>query len=129
MCPTCLEPLESKTWLCRKCNAHLERSEAIEIVKKAYRESQNLLENPNQWHIDTFETFLSNFSQILHVNHLTNVAVKSKLVGFYGKEPGYTLGEMSKEMLQKKLKYGQDCLEVLKKIQPGLSSAKGKLRI
>ena len=60
---------------------------------------------------------------------MLNIRFKYKLAGFYGKQKGYTLAEAKKSgnrnHIDRKLELLKDCVEVIDRLEPGLSSFKG----
>merc|ERR1712080_717407 len=51
--------------------------------------------------------------------------VKYSLCGLYGRIPGYTMTEMSQEMIKKKKKLCQEVLEILNVLEPGKTKSRG----
>ena len=72
--------------------------------------------------------YLAKYSKKLHPNNVCMVRVKNKLAGFYGRLPGYTMLDMTmnRELLDRKQKLCEEALDVVDKLEPGLSSTKGK---
>ena len=61
----------------------------------------------------------------MHSNHMILVNLKFSLCGFYGRIPGYTMNEMTEEMLTRKKQLCEQTLAVLNKIDAGQSPRKG----
>ena len=106
----------------------MDSSEVSDMVTKANKDADSIMNDMYKWTMEDFEGFLTKYAKKLHPDHVLMVKVKSKMAGFYGKVPGYTMVELSqnKELIEKKLKLCQDAMKVLEKIEPGYGSLKGK---
>lgn len=113
---------------CDKCNLKMEVKESTEIIEEAFQRSKELLVNADNWTVDKYEAFLQTYSQKLHAKHMINISIKNKLVGFYGKLPGFTMQDLAKNnaLMDRKVELGNECLAILNGIQPGINSIKGK---
>ena len=56
------------------------------------------------------------------------IRIKNSLTGFYGRLPGYTMNDMAVNptLLDRKMELINDCISIIEKIEPGISSMKGK---
>jgi len=106
----------------------MDASEVSDMVTKANKDADSIMNDMYKWTMEDFEGFLTKYAKKLHPDHVLMVKVKSKMAGFYGKVPGYTMVELSqnKELIEKKLKLCQEAMKVLEKIEPGYGSLKGK---
>jgi len=72
------------------------------------------------------ERFLSQHQgKTVHANHMSLLNLKYSLCGFYGRVGGYTMNEMTEEMLRRKKQLCEETLAVLNKIDAGPSPRKG----
>ena len=99
------------------------------MIGKAYEESEGILNCPEYWTVDMCEMYLKKYACILHPDHMLMVRIKSKLAGLYGRCPGYDMMEMTynRAILDRKLQICRQALQVLERLQPGLSRARAVL--
>ena len=120
---------DKSDWKCQECLTTISISKALSINQNAYNDAIELIDNPNNLKVECYENYLSKYSKILHPNHMLNIHIKYKLAGFYGKQKGYTLAEAkksgSRNHIDRKLELLKDCIEVIDRLEPGLSSLKG----
>ena len=73
-----------------------------------------------------FEAFIKKYEgSILHSNHMLLTNLKYSLSGFYGRLPGYEMEEMNATTLSRKKEICEETLQVLNKIDPGISPRRG----
>ena len=79
------------------------------------------------WTVDTFEKYLKEFENILHPTNMCMIRIKNSLAGFYGRCPGYLVPNLmeNRKLLERKEKLTLEVLDILEKIEPGLSASKG----
>ena len=81
---------------CPNCQAVLDKNDAETMIEKAFQDSEHLLRHQDQWTVENFEGYLSKYEKQFHPDHLLSIGIKCKLAGFYGKLPGYTITDLSK---------------------------------
>ena len=106
----------------------MEKSKAEEIISSSYLEAEQLLQNSENHSLPKFEQFLIEYGRKLHPENLIMIRIKHSLCGFYGRYPGFTMNDMAMnpKLLERKIDLINECLETINKIEPGISSMKGK---
>lgn len=117
-------------WTCDNCKKSINAQEADNILQSAYKETENLLHNESNWSVAHYEKFLSDYKSILHPNNMCMVRIKNSLVGFYGRSAGYEVPALmaNPRLLERKIALAKNILEVVGKIEPGISSVKGNFK-
>ena len=118
-------------WICDTCDKPLNAQKAENILKTAYKETENLLDNQSNWTVKNYEKFLSDYNSILHPNNMCMIRIKNSLVGFYGRSAGYEVPVLmsNPKLLERKIALAKNVLEVVGKIEPGISSIKGNFKL
>ena len=117
-------------WTCDNCKKSVDPQEAENILKSAYKVTENLLNNQSNWSVANYEKFLSDYKSILHPNNMCMIRIKNSLVGFYGRSAGYEVPSLmaNPKLLERKIALAKNVLEVVGKIEPGISSVKGNFK-
>ena len=134
ICPKCnndglilsTNPLsETATWQCNNCSYVVTGQSMLRLVDTVFRELDDIDSN----NAEGFEEFLSKYRNVLHKNHYLCICAKHSLCQLYGRSEGYLIQELSLELLQRKEQYCRDLLEVIDRIEPGLSRLRGLWRL
>jgi len=111
--------------------ATITTSKALTVNLNAYNDALELFDNPKNWSVECYENYLKKYGKILHPNHALNIGIKYRLAGFYGKHKGYTLAEAkrsgNRNHIDRKLELLKECVQVIDRLEPGLSSFKGMM--
>ena len=122
---------DKSDWKCQDCLTTINISKALSVNLDGYNEALELFHNPKYSTVECYENYLTKYGKKLHPNHVLNISVKYKLAGFYGKHKGYTLADAKKsgnrKHIDRKLELLKECVEVIDKLEPGLSSFKGNI--
>ena len=120
---------DKSDWKCHECLATITTSKAFTVNLNAYNDALELFDNPKNWSVECYENYLKKYGKILHPNHALNIGIKYRLAGFYGKHKGYTLAEAkrsgNRNHIDRKLELLKECVQVIDRLEPGLSSFKG----
>lgn len=133
LCPKCsgqanglilpTEPLNEKAaWKCNKCKYTVTGQSMLLLVDKVFAE----LDAIDGTDADGLEDFLIKYRNVFHMNHYLCLCAKHSLCQLYGRTDGYLIHELSLELLQRKEKYCRDLLNVVNKIDPGISRLRGE---
>ena len=71
--------------------------------------------------VSGLESFIDDWSPILHPNHFILIGIKYYLCHFYGNAPGYQLREMSVQLLDRKIQLCKELLNIAQVLEPGAS--------
>ncbi|XP_064097943.1 SET domain-containing protein SmydA-8-like [Macrobrachium nipponense] len=117
-----LDPLDmNATWACQKCNNTIPGRNVFWGDQQLYKELRSF----DQSSAKPLEEFLDHYQKALHPKHRFFIEAKYALIKFYGNHPSYRYRDMTREQLEKKVKYCRDLLEVAEVIDPGLSLLRG----
>ena len=118
------------TWKCDGCDKSVSPQKAENIIKSAYEETEKLLKDQSNWSVKNYEKYLTDYNSILHPNNMCNMRIKNSLVGFYGRSAGYEVPVLmgNPKLLERKIVLAKNVLEVIGKIETGISSVKGNMR-
>ena len=106
----------SSNWVCRGCDKTFPRSQ-LEVTLKKLKIS---LDNVPADQPDKLESFLKIASKILHSNHCMLMEIKQRLMCLYGTTTNPAL-------ISRKLDLAEEVMEVMDKLDPGLTAWRGKL--
>lgn len=132
-CPKCssnglilsTEPLnENAPWKCNRCNYIVTGQSMLLLVDTVFKE----LDDIDGSDADALEGFLDKYRNVFHMNHYLCICAKHSLCQLYGRTEEYLIQNLSLELLQRKEKYCRELLNVVDKIEPGLSRLRGKFR-
>ena len=114
-------------WKCNTCSFTKTDEDVENLCFGIHAESEDLINSvPDQNSIKKFETFIKKYAgSILHTNHMLLTNLKYSLCGFYGRLPGYEMQEMSVAALTRKKQICDETLQVLNRIDPGISPRRG----
>ncbi|XP_004931692.3 SET domain-containing protein SmydA-8 [Bombyx mori] len=117
-------PLEENApWKCEKCDHSILSRQMVSGNNVLNQELSKLDKRGPK----DFEEFIGKYSQILHPrNHLV-VQAKLALVQIYGNYKGYTLSELSDNLLKRKIDICYELLEIADQLEPGWSKFRGTL--
>ncbi|CAK1555582.1 unnamed protein product [Leptosia nina] len=118
------DPLnETAPWSCAACGHSIE-SRQMFWGNNALKQD---LSKMNKSGPEEFEKFIKTYSNTLHqTNHLV-LQAKLALMQIYGNYEGYTLAELSDELLKRKVDICHELLEVADKLEPGWSKFRGTI--
>lgn len=71
--------------------------------------------------ITALETLLKQFSARLHPNHYCLLRIKRALLSLYGRQPGFTMDDVTVEQLKRKEKLGEEAMTVMARFDRGES--------
>ena len=114
-------------WKCTTCGNTKSEKEVENICCIIHKESEELTNSiPDKTSVSKFEAFIKKYEgSILHSNHMLLTNLKYSLSGFYGRLPGYEMQEMNATALSRKKEICEETLQVLNKIDPGISPRRG----
>ncbi|XP_061718853.1 SET domain-containing protein SmydA-8 isoform X1 [Cydia pomonella] len=114
---------ETANWKCEKCD-HFILSKQMFWGNNALKQDLNKLDRngPKQ-----FEEFIMKYSQTLHPSNHLVLQAKLALIQIYGNYKGYTLSDLSDNLLQRKIDLCHELLEIADKIEPGWTRFRGTL--
>ncbi|KAK7084472.1 hypothetical protein SK128_012410 [Halocaridina rubra] len=119
-----LDPLDlSSSWSCQKCNNTILGRSVMWGDQQLYKELRSLDNSSAK----PLEEFFDRYHKALHPKHRFFVEAKYGLVKFYGNHPDYRYRDMTREQLERKVKYCRELLELADVIDPGLSLFRGTL--
>lgn len=130
-CPKCMsnglilstDPLnENAPWKCNKCSYIVTGQSMLLLVDTVYKE----LDAIDGSNADGLEGFLTKYRNVFHKNHYLCICAKHSLCQLYGRTEGYLIQELPIELLRRKEEYCRELLEVVDKIEPGMSRLRGK---
>ena len=118
---------EDNTWKCTTCGNTKSEKEVENICWIIHKEAEELINSiPDKTSVSKFEAFIKKYEgSILHSNHMLLTNLKYSLSGFYGRLPGYEMQEMNATTLSRKKQICEESLQVLNKIDPGISPRRG----
>ncbi|KAM3965788.1 SET domain-containing protein SmydA-8 [Aphomia sociella] len=118
------DPLdEGALWRCEKCE-HFIQSRQMFWGNNALMQDLNKLKKGGP---KEYEDFIRRYSNTLHpLNHLV-VQAKLALIQIYGNYKGYTLSEISDQLLKRKIDLCHELLELADKLEPGWTRFRGTL--
>lgn len=115
-----INPLDDNTeWACSKCPVKMANNDVSLLVNQIGEEVDHVqLKNPT---VNELDTLLTKMLTFLHPNHYHVFAVTHSLIQLYGYQQGYTLSQISDELLSRKAKMCRELMYITKKIDPGNS--------
>jgi len=114
---------EESSWICDKCGEVFTSDQVENIVLKIKKSIEKIPEKD----VEKLEKFLRIAENILHPNHCLLVNVKKNLFGLYGTAPGLQLQQLSPVQIGRKIQLAEQHVEVMEKIDPGLTAWKGQI--
>lgn len=129
-CPKCkhghilsANPLrQDSMWKCQSCDYIVTGDAMLKLVDTVFKQLDSIDGND----VGAFEEFLIKYRNVFHKNHYLCICAKHSLFQLYGRSDGYLIHQMSVEQLRCKEQYCRDMLEVVYRLEPGLSKLKGK---
>ena len=122
VCPVCrlglVLPRSSQLWSCESQDCRQEFLPAH--IEKVTSKLKLLLEKTPSKEPEKLENFLKIASKFLHPNHCLVLEVKKSLLALYG-------STLSPELITRKLQLADEILDVLDKLEPGLSAVRGQI--
>ena len=122
VCPLCraglVLPRSGQVWSCERqdCRQEFLPSHITKVTSKL----KLLLEKTPSKEPDKLENFLKIASKFLHPNHCLVVEVKKTLLALYG-------STLNPQLITRKLQLADEILDVLDKLDPGLSAVRGQI--
>ncbi|XP_068617853.1 SET domain-containing protein SmydA-8 [Battus philenor] len=114
---------ETARWKCEKCD-HYIQSRQMFWGNNALKQDLNKL---NKTGPQELEDFIQKYNLTLHpTNHLI-IQAKLALAQIYGNYKGYTLAELSDDMLKRKVELCRELLELADKLEPGWTRFRGTI--
>ena len=122
---------EAKVWKCNSCGSIHSEQEVENVCLAIHHESEQLINSaPDRSSISKYEAFIQRYSgSILHPNHMLLANLKYSLSGFYGRLPGYEMQDMNNSTLARKKQICEETLQVLNRIDPGISPRRGMVTL
>lgn len=112
-------PIDITTeWYCDSCDVSISNDQIEIILTNIESEVDDLLMTSGASTITAvaIEALIDKLSHLLHDNHYHLFALKHTLVQFYGHNASFKLGELSDEILQRKIALCQQLLAILDRI-------------
>ena len=102
--------------------------QAEKLIEHCHSQAEAMLQNPEYHDLTKFEKWLTEYGKKLHPENLTMIRIKHSLCGFYGRFPGFTMNDLAinPKLMGRKVELITECLESINKVEPGISSVKGK---
>ena len=103
--------------------------QAEKLIEHCHSQAEAMLQNPEYHDLTKFEKWLTEYGKKLHPENLTMIRIKHSLCGFYGRFPGFTMNDLAinPKLMGRKVELITECLESIKKVEPGISSVKGEI--
>jgi len=119
-------PLDpASPWQCQTCSAEVKASEVMARVAKVNQS----LAKVSRTDVKKLESFLTVAQKILHPHHATLLDVKWTLFFLYGgSTQGIPQSELTQEQVARKLALGQEYIEAVGKVDPGLTKWRGQIQ-
>jgi len=114
---------EDSGWICDKCGEVFTAEQVDNIVLKI----KQSIEKIHDKDVTKLENLLKIAENILHPNHCLLINVKKNLFGLYGTAPGLQLQQLSPVQIGRKIQLAEEYVEVMEKIDPGLTAWKGQI--
>ena len=88
---------------------------------------ETLMDDKSTWTVMNFEKFIVEHRDILHPTNNCMIRIKTTLVGFYGRCPGFEVQQlvMKPALLNRKEQLADEAYKVLNLLQPGICCVKG----
>ena len=88
---------------------------------------ETLMDDKSTWTVMNFEKFIVDYKDILHPTNNCMIRIKTTLVGFYGRCPGFEVQQlvMKPALLERKKQLADEVYKVLNLLQPGICCVKG----
>ncbi|KAG5666817.1 hypothetical protein PVAND_014827 [Polypedilum vanderplanki] len=103
-------------WLCDKCPARVSGAEISDLMTKMDEEIDNTLSTEAT--VPAIENLMGKLAHFLHPNHFHLFTLKHALVQLYGNHRDYPFESMTVENLKRKIKYCDELLEAIEKLDP-----------
>lgn len=120
----CKDPLQQDNkadYACTKCGNVVPVNMVSRLTNLVYYELQNIEEAD----ITSLERIYSRYQKLLHPNHFHLIGIKHSLSQLYGRIPGFLIGEMTEQQMNRKVQCCTDVLKVIDIIDPGISRLRG----
>jgi len=118
---------DSHSWNCDSCHSSKPSSEVDGLIHDLERDQKSVLGDPKHKKVKTLEKLLQKWGKKLDSRNLLIVRLKYNLVGLYGRQSGYTQGEMTEQLWTRKKELCDEVLESLKYLEPGMTVRKARL--
>eukprot|EP00092_Neocalanus_flemingeri_P021681 GFUD01023519.1.p1 GENE.GFUD01023519.1~~GFUD01023519.1.p1 ORF type:complete len:518 (-),score=116.80 GFUD01023519.1:53-1606(-) len=116
------EPMNMKgDWICAKCEAVVDG----ECVRKLLKSLQKDIEGLDRNDMAAVKNIVTKYAGKLHKNHGVLTELKQYLISGMGRLPGYEMEDLKESDHKQKILLCQEVLEVLDKVEPGLSLGRG----
>ncbi|KAF6208536.1 hypothetical protein GE061_016994 [Apolygus lucorum] len=106
---------ENADWKCNLCPVTLTSSHVADLISRISMDVDESIENPS---ISKLEQLLTKLEKLLHRNHYHCFMVKHSLIQLYGREPGYSLNNLTEAQLVRKINMCKELLSVIDVIDP-----------
>lgn len=133
ICPKCNgqhfavpeDPLDKDTfWKCsdEQCGFEISAVHVRRLLECLQRKADAL----NYDDVDGLEAFIDSWTPVLHPNHSILIGVKYYLCHFYGNAPGFRLGELPPQIVERKIQLCEELLTIANILEPGSSRLQRK---
>ena len=110
-------------WSCHKCSANVNGLTVYALVKELQREAEEIKSiNPEE-----VERSIANLSSTLHPNHYVLLTLKRRLLDLYRLIPNPEDPQELRKKLERQVELGNQVLDILNRIEPGLSLTRGRV--
>ncbi|KAL0274822.1 UNVERIFIED_CONTAM: hypothetical protein PYX00_002854 [Menopon gallinae] len=122
------DPLKKDAmWQCENCGHGLPGKQ-IFSGNETLKEEISRIDKKNAESLEAFmEKYGTYGAGVLHPRNTHAVQIKHALVQIYGNKPGYLYSELSDELLERKIDYCHELLEIVDVLEPGFSKIRGQL--
>ena len=114
---------EAGSWQCQGCRVTITDKEAEARLEKVTA----TLNKVSKSDVKKLESFLGAAQCVLHPRNSLLLGVKRNLFGLYGSAPGYSQAELTEVQVTRKLMLGEEYLEAVGRVDPGLTRWRGQI--
>ncbi|XP_023336775.1 protein msta isoform X2 [Eurytemora carolleeae] len=116
-----------QTWACTSCSKTIPIKKMEEMIIWIDEKLKKVLSSSPQTKISKLEKFITEYSKKLGGQNMVIIRAKYNLIGMYGRLPGFTQQEMTEAAWRRKIVLCEEILQVLKVLEPGLTTRKGRI--
>jgi len=112
-----------KEWTCMVCNAAVEAKDVVNLIKTFQMDFAEC----DKGNVKDVRNLLKKYSSKMHKNHGMLCELKQILISGYGRMPGFEAQDLKEADHRQKMIWCHEVLEVLEKVEPGLTLGRGLL--